>query len=155
MTISVLRKILLIILAISIFAVIYWHLIFPIVLENQLEKISLHPYFKSSESYDACISDRRHDGSETLLKNINDITLQMHLRKTINLIKCHTWSEGRVFIYISKRKSNLTINVRTSPMWNNASFCFRDLNFEYTCVIKQPVQNIRYIPEVVVGFRRF
>jgi hypothetical protein len=102
----------LLVLSVLVAIVILYRLsVLPFLLKRELVEIVDARYFKTHTNAMYCFSDRRHDGSEIVINQIDDIPLKEHLQKTINLVRHRVGGESRVWIYVDS--TNLRVSLKT------------------------------------------
>ncbi len=126
-------KTLLVLSVLTAIVILYRLSVFPFLLKRELVEIANACYFKTHTNARYCFSDRRHDGSEIVINQIDDIELKEHLQTTINLIRYHVGAASRVWIYVdSTNLKDITLEIQTSREWKESLFYFGDYTIKFT-----------------------
>lgn len=99
------------------------------ILKFNLKKISRYEEFSIARNGNSCISNRKHDGSETLISSFNNKNIKSDLNLIIFLSKLYVGPESRVYIYIKKQSPTTSvIELQTSKMWRNSILYLGDIH---------------------------
>jgi hypothetical protein len=102
-------------------------LIKPLI-QLKLEKVIESEIFHDEKFKHDCISNRRHDGSETLISTYSESELVEALNTIIFLAKLYVGPESRIYIYVQKNTNQeISAELVTSKMWRSSTFYFGDL----------------------------
>jgi hypothetical protein len=122
-------------LVISVLAMVlfsYRIFILPYLLKKELLEIVDSGYFKEHQNATYCFSDRRHDGSEIVINQIDDNKLKEHLKETIKLVRHLVGGESRIWIYVdSNDLQNIVVKINTSREWKQSVFYFGDYKIKF------------------------
>src|SRR5688572_4269822 len=103
----------------------YRVLVLPYLLKQELLGIVDSEYFKNHPNAIYCFSDRRHDGSEIVINQIDDNKLKGHLQESIKLVRHRVGGESRIWIYVdSNDLQNMKVEINTSREWKQSLFYY-------------------------------
>jgi hypothetical protein len=110
----------------------YGIFVVPYLLKKELLEIADSEYFKEHQNAIYCFSDRRHDGSEIVINQIDDNRLKEHLQETIKLVRHRVGGESRIWIYVDSNESqNIIVEINTSREWKQSVFYYGAYNIKF------------------------
>lgn len=89
----------------------------------ELEGVTEYEIFRADKFEHDCISNRKHDGSETLISTYSDSELVESLNRIIFLTRLYVGPESRIYIHVRKdANQEISAELETSKMWRSSTF---------------------------------